>query len=146
MSFMRYLGIDYGSKRIGVAVSDEAGEFALPFSVLKNDSSLLSEINKIIDVKKIEAIVLGESKDYKGADNVIMISIRIFKKIIEMETGLPVFLELEFLTSAAADRMNDRPKQSRRSGLRMRQPKISNVMLDASAAAIILQSYLNRKL
>ena len=63
---MRYLGIDYGSKRVGVAVSDEAGEFALPLSVLPNDKKLLPEIKKIIAEKQVGAVVLGEFKTFKA--------------------------------------------------------------------------------
>lgn len=142
---MRYLGIDYGKKRVGVAISDEAGEFALPFSVLSGGFSLIESLKKIIIEKQIEAIVLGESKNFKGEDNAIMVEIKEFKRRLEEETGLPVYFELEFMTSALADRMNDRDiGQSRKSGLKLRSPKTKNEMLDASAAAIILQSYLDK--
>ena len=144
--FMRYLGIDYGSKRVGVAVSDEEGKFALPFSVVPNDKKLLSEIKKIITEKQVGAVVFGDSKDFKGEDNAIMTDIRRFKVALEKETGLTIFLEPEFMTSAEADRMNTRePEKSRKSGIRLRRPKTGNEMLDASAAAIILQSFLNHK-
>lgn len=143
---MRYLGIDYGSKRVGLAVSDEAGEFALPLSVLSNNQKLLSEIKKIIAEKKVGAVVLGESKNFKGEDNVIMVAIKEFKEVLEKETGLPVFLEPEFMTSAEAERVNTRePEKSRKSGVRLRRPNTKNVMLDAFAAALILQSFLNHK-
>jgi len=143
---MRYLGIDYGSKRVGVAVSDEAGKFALPLAVLPNDKKLLSEIKKIIAEKKIEAVVLGESKNFKSKDNAIMKGAREFKVALEKETGLSVFLEPEFMTSAEADRMKPPASgQNRKTGVRLRRPKVTNEMLDASAAAIILQSYLDRR-
>ena len=142
---MRYLGVDYGSKRVGVAVSDEAGEVALPLSVLPNDKKLLSKIKEIVVEKKIGAIVMGESKNFKGEANVIMEAIHRFKSTLARETGLPVFLEPEFMTSAEADRMNPPASgQNRKSGVRLRRPEAKNVMLDASAAALILQSYLNR--
>jgi len=142
---MRYLGIDYGKKRVGVAVSDESGKFALPETVLPNNSSLMNAFKKIIAEKQIGASVLGESKNFKGEDNPIMDEIKEFKSRLEEETGLPVRFELEFMTSAAADRMNDREAgQSRKSGLKLRSPKTKNEMLDASAAAIILQSYLDK--
>ena len=143
---MRYLGIDYGSKRVGVAVSDETGEFALPLVVLPNTPKFLSEIKKIITEKKVGAVVLGESKNFKGEDNAIMFDIRKLKEELEQKTGLSVHLEAEFLTSAEAQRMNTcEPEQSRKSGVRMRRPKVDNDMLDASAAAIILQSFLNHE-
>lgn len=143
---MRYLGIDYGSKRVGVAVSDEAGEFALPLVVLPNDSELLPALKKIIAEKGAGEIVLGESKNFKGEDNVIMSAVTGFKEKLEAGTGLTVHFEPEFLTSVEADRMNDlNSEQSRRSGVRLRRPKVKNDMLDASAAAIILQSYLDKR-
>lgn len=143
---MRYLGIDYGSKRVGVAVSDEEGKFALPLSVLPNDRKLLPEIKKIIAEKKVGAMVLGESKNFKGEDNDIMAAIREFKVVLEKEIGLSVFLEPEFMTSAEAKRVNTRePEKSRKSGVRLRRPETKNVMLDASAAALILQSFLNQR-
>ncbi|MDO8664268.1 MAG: Holliday junction resolvase RuvX [Candidatus Liptonbacteria bacterium] len=144
---MRYLGIDYGSKRVGVAISDEAGEFALPLTVLANDEKLLLEIKKIIAEKRVGAVVLGESKNFKGEDNVIMKGAREFKISLEKETELPVFLESELFTSAEADRM--KPSvfgQNRKTGVRLRRPETKNVMLDASAAALILKSYLDKQI
>ncbi len=145
MSHMRYLGIDYGSKRVGVAVSDEEGKFALPLLVLKNDSELLSSLKKIITDKVVGTVVLGESKNFKGEDNVIMSDIRKFKDVLEKEICLSVFLEPEFMTSSGAHRMNEFDKeQSRKSGIRLRKPVTRNAMLDASAAAIILQAFLDK--
>ena len=126
-SSMRYLGIDYGSKRVGLAISDEAGEFAFAHSVLQNNVELLPEIKKIIAEKDVEVVVLGESKNYKGEENVIMKAIKEFKVELEKVTGLPVYLEPEFMTSAEAERIQGK-----------------NKMHDASAAALILKSYLDK--
>lgn len=124
---MRYLGIDYGSKRIGLAVSDENGQMAFPYSVIKNDKNILAEIGEIIKKEKIEKIIMGESKNFKNIPNKIMKEIEKFKKELEEKTKLPVIFESEFMTSIQAER-----------GLG------KNDMNDASAAAIILQSYLDR--
>ncbi len=142
---MRYLGIDYGSKRVGVAYSNETNEFALPLSVLPNDDELVPTLKKVILEKAIGTIVLGESKNFKGEDNVIMKAIRKFQEVLEKETGLPILLELEFLTSAEAERMRTPASgQNRKSGVRLRRPDVPNKMLDASAAALILKSYLQK--
>lgn len=125
---MKYLGIDFGSKRVGVAISDENNSFALPKAVLQNDSSLLEEIKKICAENSITGIVLGESKDFKGIDNPIMEKINSFKTEIEKTINLPVYLEPEFMTSSEAERLQGK-----------------NAMLDASAAALILKSYLDKK-
>jgi putative holliday junction resolvase len=125
--YMRYLGIDYGSKRVGIAVSDEEGKFALPNVVLPNNAKLLDELNTIICDNNVTTVILGESKNFKGEDNTIMNDIRHFKEKIENNLGKTVIFEPEFLTSHAAQRFQGK-----------------NDMHDASAAALILQSYLDR--
>lgn len=125
-SFMRIIGIDYGSKRVGLALSDEAGKFALPISVLANKPGLVMEIVKLAEANEAKEIVIGESKNYKGEANPIMTAALEFKKRLE-NLGFTVHLEPEFLTSAQAERIQGK------------HPK-----LDASAAALILQAYLDK--
>lgn len=121
---MRYLGIDYGSKRIGLALSDEQGNFAMPLKVLQTGVNTIKEIGAIVKEKGVELIVMGESKDFAGKDNVIMKDIEICKGELE-KAGMKVEFEREFFTSAHVEQKGD--------------------MLDASAAALILQRYLDRK-
>jgi len=142
---MRYLGIDYGTKRVGVAMSDEAGEFALPFSVLPNDKNLLAAMAAICREKNVGMIVLGESKNFAGEDNPLQEKINQFKKELEQATSLPIELEPEFFTSAEAARVQPRrPDSHRESGLRPRRRRDKNAKLDASAAALILKSFLDK--
>lgn len=124
---MRYLGIDYGIKRVGVAVSDEGGALAFPYAILPNNRNLVEEIRKICAREKIGTIVVGESVDYKGEPNVVMEKIRPFIASLEKVTSLPVVTEREFLTTQQA-RFFQKEKEH----------------VDDSAAAIILQSYLDR--
>ncbi len=124
---MRYMGIDYGSKRVGVAVSDKGNAFALPHSVIQNGKDLIDKLNEIICENEVTHIIVGESKDYHGDDNKIMKSIRDFKETIENRLQLPVIFEQEFMTSHNAQRFQGK-----------------NDLHDASAAALILQSYLDR--
>lgn len=124
---MRYLGIDYGSKRIGIAVSDESNKIAMPKMVLANNRSAIDEINTILCDNDAGTIVLGESKNFQGADNAIMADIKAFKQKLEDRLGKPVVFEPEFMSSAQAERFQGK-----------------NDMLDASAAAVILQSFLDR--
>ncbi|MEK7213750.1 MAG: RuvX/YqgF family protein [Patescibacteria group bacterium] len=124
---MRLLGIDYGSKRVGIALSDEGGQFAMPLIVLKNSKNLLKEIAGLALENSIKKIVLGESKNYKGKANTILPESLNLKMDLEKE-GFIVHLEPEFMTSANAERFQGK-----------------NDMLDASAAALILQSYLDKK-
>jgi len=123
---MRYMGIDYGLKKIGVAVSDENAQMAFPKAVIVNDKNLIGEIEKICKNDNIGAIVLSESQNKNGKPNVIMGKITEFKTILENELGLPVFFQNESFTTVEARRYND----------------IENA--DASAAALILQRYLEQ--
>lgn len=145
---MKYLGIDFGSKRIGLSVSDEAGKMAFPYSVILNNEKLLTEIKKIIESEKIEGIVMGESKNFEGEPNVIMKEVDKFKKLLEEKTKLPVLFEPEFMTSQQAQReiRSRRPdtRSDRESRSRLKS-RGKNEMHDASAAAIILQSFLDKK-
>ncbi len=124
---MKYIGIDYGKKRVGVAVSDEAGQFALPKEVLANDEKLISVISLLAKEIDAKAVIVGESKNYKGKDNLIMEKISPFKRDLE-KLGIKVILEPEFMTSFAAQRFQGK-----------------NELHDASAAALILQSFLDKK-
>jgi len=123
---MRYLGIDYGAKRVGVAVSDESGNFAFPLVVLENSENMFSELVKICSENKIDEIVIGESKDYSGKENEIMKEIIPFVQMLKKDLGLPIHMQPEFLTSVEAERLQGK-----------------NDMHDASAAALILKSYLD---
>ncbi len=141
---MRYLGIDFGSKRVGFALSDESGTLAFPYVVLPNDKALLSEVTRIVAEQKVKLVVMGESKDFSGKDNAIAKEADEFKRALEKQTHKKVVYEPEFLTSVQAGRnYARRPEENRGSGARADSRK-TNEMLDASAAAIILQSYLDR--
>ena len=63
---MKYLGIDFGMKRVGIAVSNEEGTIAFPRVILKNDESLVADILKIIEAEKVGAIVIGDTKALSG--------------------------------------------------------------------------------
>ena len=122
---MRFLGIDYGSKRIGIAHSDEGGQFAMPLITLNNSKNVLKEVVDLAKKNNVKEIVIGESKNYKGEANTILPESLNFKMDLEKE-GFIVHLEPEFMTSVNAERFQGK-----------------NDMLDASAAAIILQSYMD---
>jgi len=141
---MRYLGIDFGSKRVGLALSDESGTLAFPYSVLKNDTELLTEVDRIVREQKVKLIVMGESKDFSGKDNPVAKDAEEFRRVLMKATRKRVEYEPEFLTSVqAARRPSRRQSKSRGTGERAERRQ-ENEMLDASAAAIILQSYLDR--
>jgi putative holliday junction resolvase len=124
---MRLLGIDYGKKRVGIAISDDKGMMAFPKAVLPNDNYLVSEIAKLAKSQGVETIVLGESKDFKMIDNPIMSRIKMFKDELERASGIVVVYEPELLSSHQAAHFQGKTDA-----------------IDASAASIILQSYIDR--
>jgi putative Holliday junction resolvase len=124
---VRILGIDYGTKKVGFAVSDEAGRLAFPHGVVPNTKNLAEKIHGICATENIGAVVIGESRDFDGTPNSVMKKILPFKKRLEDTLGLSVYFEPEFLTSKQARNIQE-----------------DGAMTDASAAAIILQSYLDK--
>ena len=109
---------------------------AFPHSTVKAGPGALAAIDELIQKEGVEKIVLGESHNFKGEANAVMEDIAEFKKDLEELTQLPVVYEAEFLSSAAAARQYE--------GDFGRGEKPSQEKLDASAAAVILQSYLDK--
>jgi len=127
LHLMRYLGIDFGSKRVGLSLSDIYGRMAFPHSVIENTEKLIDEVVAFIRREEVTAVVLGESRDFGGEPNKIMKQITEFKLSLESRLEHPVIFQNEVLTSREAMHIQG-----------------DNALNDASAAAIILQSYLDR--
>ena len=134
-SAMKILGVDYGVKRIGIAVSDENSVFAFPYAILLNDGKVFLELGNIIKKEEIGKIVVGDP-----GDNSIAGEVREFVKKLEQEFSLPVIMEKEFMTSMHVSQASGK-KPTARLEKQDRGPK-----RDDSAAALILQRYLDRKI
>ncbi len=136
---MRYLGIDYGTRRIGLAISDPSGSMAFPDKVVTNNGreSAAAIIVALAKEKGVEEIVLGESKNFQGEPNDVQADIEAFKILLEKD--FIVHYQNETMSSAEAARSVSKAAQAERSG------ESRDSMLDASAAAIILNSFLTRK-
>ena len=119
----KLMAIDYGSKRVGVASTDESGLFALPRMVLENNDELLEKIIKFKEEQNIEKIIIGESKNFEGESNFIQTDIDRFKA--ELEKYVEVVLHPEILTTREE-----------------RQLQGNTPMTDASAAALIWKNYI----
>jgi putative transcription antitermination factor YqgF len=130
---MRYIGIDYGTKKTGIALSDEAGRMGFPHGVKPTDPRLLDDLILLIKEKNVEAAVFGESKDFSGEDNAVASEAKTFAEDLRTRANIEVYFEPETFTTQAARRM---PDGSRMDG----SPDV-----DASAAALILTSFLERK-
>lgn len=142
---MRYLGIDYGTKKVGLALSDEAGTMGFPHGVLVNDAKLMENVRSLTANESVGGIVIGESKDFEGKENAVAQAARLFGERLHAESGLPVFYEAEMLTTQEARRALDgtHPKHVSDTQRKSKAPS-SREAVDASAAAIILTSYLSR--
>lgn len=121
------MGIDYGSKRVGIALSDEAGKMAFPETVLNNDADFFKKLVALITEKQVVEIVVGYSTDGKGQPNKIHEQVEGLLLDLTLELGLPVHLESELYTTQAALRIQGR-----------------NAKTDASAAALILDSFISK--
>ncbi|MDQ5957465.1 MAG: putative pre6S rRNA nuclease [Patescibacteria group bacterium] len=124
---MKYLGIDYGSKKVGFAQSDESGSFAFPLMIAANDDSLTTDTLEIIRAMDISFVVIGESLDQNGKPNKIAKEAKKFGDIVKEKSGKDVLYEKEWFTTSEA----------------RKQPGARNEVDDA-AAALILQRYLDK--
>jgi len=125
---MRYIGIDYGSKRVGVALSDESGTMAFPHTVLANSSKLCNELEQIISQKEVSEIVIGHSLDKTNKPNKIQTAIEELITDLTLATGLPVHLQPEQFSTQAALQIQGR-----------------TTMTDAAAAALILDGFITKR-
>ena len=134
---MRYLGIDYGTKKVGLALSDENAQMGFPHSIVPNTPRLLADVLALMAKEGVTAVVIGDSRDYSGRENAVAAGAQALGALLAERSGLPVFYEWEGLTSAEARRQNDSEEKTR-------APK-ARVDVDSSAAALILTSYLSKQ-
>jgi putative Holliday junction resolvase len=136
---MRTLGIDFGERRIGLALSDEEGRFALPSRVVErtSDAAAIAEIATLAAAEGVAALVVGEPRrPADGAATAAGRRARSFGEKLAAATGLPVEWIDESLTSREAEaRLRD-------AGAR---PRTRRERRDALAAQILLQEALDRR-
>lgn len=123
---MRYLGLDYGAKRIGVAISNAEGTIAFPRKTVPNDSGAIELLKEMLVSEKVEAIVLGDTRTISGEANPVTEKTEQFAKRIADASGLPLHFAREAGSSVAVS--DSAPGDSHD---------------DAAAAAFILQRYLD---
>ena len=142
---MKFLGIDYGTKRIGVAVSDASGVLAFPKEIILNDLNTFKRFGEIVKEERIEEFVIGESVDFSGKLNALSARIEVFILELREKFGLPVHKQKEFLTSVEARRSKNGKRESSPAQAHSKIKQIKSGRIDASAAALILQRYLDRR-
>lgn len=137
---MKYLGIDYGTKRVGLAISDESGTLARPLETINSKGSL-DRILQICKDELIQEIVIGKSLNIYGGQNDVQELINEFVVDLTIQTPIPIHFQDEAFSSHVAHGSQGKEM------LNATKNKISKTEnLDAKAAAVILQRYLDKKL
>ena len=133
----RYLGIDNGEKRVGLALSDPLKIIATPFRTLlvHNKNQIIRELDKIIDEQDVELIVVGNPLGMKGQQTAQTKRVMEFTDKLR-DIGYKVMLEDERLSSVSAKRVMI--EQEIKTGY-------NKELIDQIAAAIILQQFLDKQ-
>lgn len=131
---MRFLGIDYGTKTVGVAFSDHSGRIASPVAVLPAGAGLMEKLAELASAEQVGAFVIGLPLNMDGTEGPAAKRVRGFAAELEEYTGLAVHFQDERLSTFEAD------GKLARTGLTRKQKKDRR---DAVAAAAILQAFLD---
>jgi putative Holliday junction resolvase len=124
---MRYLGIDYGTKKIGIAISDQSGTFAFPRDTIDNDKNAIETLVRIISLEEVMGIVVGDTRSIDGGANQITNESDTFVSRLQQSTQTLIHRSREAWSSQEAARFAPPGKRHD----------------DSAAAAIILQRFLD---
>lgn len=135
---MRYLGLDYGTKTVGLAISDRTGFLASSYGVIRYQTKeeIFTELERIVSEEQIKAFVLGYPKNMNNTCGKRVEETLILKKELEEKYDLPVYLMDERLSTTEAEKvllLGDTSRKKRKK------------VIDSVAATIILQTYLDMK-
>ena len=123
---MRHLGIDFGTKGIGIAISDERGGFAFPKEIIPNEQAV-QRIAEMVEIEHIGAIVLGDTRALNGRGNAVTPAAERFASSLAEQVTVPIHSVQEAWSTVEAARYAPKGKGHD----------------DSAAAAIILQRYLD---
>ncbi len=136
---MRYLGLDLGSRTLGIAISDKTGTIASTYKTIRHNEEyryLLNVVKDIVQEEQIDAIVLGFPKNMNNTIGPkAELSIK-FKEELEKKVNVPIYLQDERLTTTIATNTLIEGNMKR---------KDRKKVVDQVAATIILQGFLDRK-
>jgi putative Holliday junction resolvase len=143
---MKYLGIDYGSKHIGLATSDSAGQVAMPYQII-SASDAISQVVEIVQSESVEVVVIGRSMGLDGVDNPIQQEINQFAAQLGEAASIPIHQMNEQFSSRAAKwgSTKDIRSNPRNTPKHQRGESRGEKRIDDKAAALILQSYLDNQ-
>ena len=133
---MRYLAIDHGTKRMGIAVSDELGLIAQPLEFIPAEplAEFLTRLKEIVREKQVELILVGMPRNMNGSYGPAALKVQEFVAVLKDAVPIPIQTLDERLTSVQANRFLTEAD----AGGRRRKAKV-----DKSAAAVLLQGYLD---
>lgn len=137
----RVLAIDYGEKRIGLAVSDPTRTIASPLPTLTRRTGKRppwAELERVLQEREVEEVVVGLPLSLSGDESAWTAEVRAFAAKLAERTGVTIHFLDERMSSVQAERI------VRSSGLK-RSQREEKGRVDAAAAAIILESFLQRK-
>lgn len=135
---MIYLGLDLGSKTLGLSISDKTCTIASPLDVIRyeNEEELFNSLDKIVLERKVDSFVLGNPKNLDGSLSKRSEITLEFKSKLENRYNKEVIMQDERLSTVEAERLlisNDTKRKNRKK------------VIDKLAATIILESFLNRR-
>lgn len=135
---MRSLGLDLGTKTLGLAITDKLGIISSPYKVLRYDdiNKLIDELLEIISFENVDELVLGLPKNMNNSLGFAAERSLEFKKLLELKCNLPIYLVDERLSTTEAENIllcSDTSRSKRKK------------IIDAYAASIILDTYLKNK-
>lgn len=131
----RYLAIDFGLRRIGLALTDPLKLFAYPFDTINNDNKLWENLKRIIKEKNIVKIILGNPLKESGEESAMSLKVMDFKNHLEKKFNIQIILWDERYTSSLA-------KESILESVTKKKKRRDKGLVDRNAAAIMLKEYL----
>ena len=133
---MRVLAIDYGERRIGLALSDPEGIIATPLPPVPNDKRSIEKIKELVENKNVEYVILGNPLRLSGKEEIQSNKVREFSKVLKEAISCPLELVDERLTTVSASKILHNMGYS---------PSKSRDKIDSLAAAILLEGFLERR-
>jgi putative Holliday junction resolvase len=132
------MSIDYGEKRLGIAVTDPLNIFAYPLTTLDNDARLTANILKLIAEYNVTKIIIGNPLKENGEESKVSPVVKEFSRKLQSATGIDIELVDERYTSHIAQRriIESVPTKKKRR---------DKGLIDKNAAAILLEDYLRKK-
>lgn len=132
----RILAIDFGTKRIGLALTDPLKMFAIPFQTIPNDTKTLQFILNLIKEKNVVTVILGNPVSEDGTDTKLTSLIIKFKNELELKSGLQIeMFDERYSSTIASQRILETVSSKKK--------RRDKSLIDKNAAAVILEDYLN---